>query len=120
MTESNVERARSGYAAIARGDVDVLRGLFAPDVRWHGGDPTAIGACRNSDEAIRFIRAARARGPLPELVEVIDAGDRVVVVVRPAGEQELRANVTTFRDGKVVEMVAYESPEAARAAAGLG
>jgi hypothetical protein len=44
----------------------------------------------------------------------------VVVIMRPSGAGEddphLRANVTTFRDGKVVEMVAYESPDEALAA----
>jgi hypothetical protein len=35
------------------------------------------------------------------------------------GEPELVANLTTFRDGKVVEMVHYENPDDARAAAGL-
>jgi hypothetical protein len=42
----------------------------------------------------------------------------VVVVFRPPdAPSELRANLTTFRGGKVVEMVAYPSPEAAIAAA---
>ena len=49
-------------------------------------------------------------------MDVIDAGERVVVVLRPArlsdGEESgLGRNVTTFRDGKVVEMVAFPGPE---------
>ena len=39
----------------------------------------------------------------------------------PSGEGEpaaLSANLTTFRDGKVVEMVHYANPEDALAAAG--
>jgi len=52
-------------------------------------------------------------------VDVVDAGsDRVVVVLQPAGGPR-RANVTTFRDDRVVEIVAYESPGQALAAAGL-
>ncbi|HEY6397612.1 MAG TPA: hypothetical protein VIX82_09185 [Solirubrobacteraceae bacterium] len=39
-----------------------------------------------------------------------------MIVIRPP-DAELRANLTTFRDGKVTEMVAFESPEAALAAA---
>jgi hypothetical protein len=58
---------------------------------------------------------------LRKLVDIIDAGDQVVVVMRPSrqlepGESELRANLTTFRGGKVVRMVAYGTPEAALAA----
>ena len=51
---------------------------------------------------------------------MIDVGEQVVVVLRQqpegGGEPELRANLTTFRDGKVTEMVAFDSPAAALAA----
>lgn len=114
---TNVEIARRGYAAIARGDVDAIREFLDPDVKWHGGDESAPGACRGSDEVVRFVERALRGGPIPELVDAIDAGERVVMVLRPHGEpSRLRANVTTFRAGKAVEMVAYESPEAALAA----
>jgi hypothetical protein len=70
---------------------------------------------------MHFIGEAMRRGAIGELVDVIDAGDQIVVVMCPRrgsepGESELRANITTFRDGKVVRMVAYASPEAALAA----
>ncbi len=123
MSAANVEIARRAFAAIAAGDIHAVSDLLDPHVRWHGGDPSAPGACRNRDQALAFMRRARQRGGIGELVDVIDAGDRVVVVMRPPAEgaelPALRANVTTFRDGAVVEMVAYESPAAARAAAGL-
>jgi hypothetical protein len=54
-----------------------------------------------------------------ELVDVIDAGEQVIVVIRPASGAELTANLTTFRDGKVIEMVSYETPEDALTAAGV-
>jgi hypothetical protein len=53
---------------------------------------------------------------------VIGAGDKVVVIMRsPSNEGEpgaLSANLTTFRDGKVIEMVHYPDPDEALAAAG--
>jgi predicted ribosome-associated RNA-binding protein Tma20 len=68
------------------------------------------------------MRQARSRGGIGELVDVIAAGDKVVVILRPVsavGEQAApSANLTTFRDGKAVEMVHYPSPEDALAAAG--
>lgn len=122
-SESNVDIARRGFDAVMRGDLDAIGELLAPDVKWHGGDPSAEGACRNREEALAFMRRARRRGSIGKLVDVVDAGDRVVVIVAPAsqrGEQaELRANLTTFRMGKVVEMVAYQTPEEALAAAGV-
>jgi ketosteroid isomerase-like protein len=122
MTETNVELARRGYEAIMRGDLDTVRELLDPDVKWHGGNPTE--GCQNRKQALQWMRQARdPRGDPPaELVDMIDAGDRIVVIMRRIGEDgepELVANLTTFRDGKVVEMVHYPDPDDARAAAGV-
>ena len=122
MTETNVELARRGYGAIMRGDLDAIRELLDPDVKWHGGDPA--NGCQNHKQALHWMRQARQRrGSSPaELVDVIDAGDKIVVIMRRTGEDgepELVANLTTFRDGKVVEMVHFPNPDDARAAAGV-
>ncbi len=123
MSESNVELARRGYEAAVRGELDVIGGLLDADVSWHGGDPTADGACQGREQALEFMRQARARGAIGELVEVIGAGEKVVVIMRrPTQDGEpatLSANLTTFREGKVVEMVHYPSPNDALAAAGI-
>jgi ketosteroid isomerase-like protein len=121
VSDQNVESARLGYEAISRGDFAVIAELLAPDVAWHGGNPRAKGACRNRKQVLEFMRQAHERGGIGELIDVIDVGsEQVVVVLRPAaadGESHLRANLTTFDDGKVVEMVAHESPDSALAAA---
>ncbi|HTU87573.1 MAG TPA: nuclear transport factor 2 family protein [Solirubrobacteraceae bacterium] len=124
MTDSNVELARRGYEAVLRGDLDAISEILDPDVKWHAGDPTAKFACHNRQQAIAFMgRNWVRRGQPPgELVELIDAGDKVVVIMRRIGddgESELVANLTTFRDGKVIEMVHYPDPVQARAAAGV-
>ncbi len=121
MSESNVELARRGFEAVMQGDIDAIADLLDPQVKWHGGDPAAKAACQDREQALAFMRRAHLRNPGGELVDVVDAGDRVVLVMRPGrGDGTvLRANVTTFRDGKVVEMVAYESPADALAAAGV-
>jgi ketosteroid isomerase-like protein len=123
MAETNTERARRGYEAALAGDLEVIRELLDPDVKWHGGDPSAPGACRNRDQALAFMRQARSRRGVGELVDVRGAGDHVVVILRPpadAGETPtVVANLTTFRDGRVVEMVHYPDARDALAAAGL-
>jgi ketosteroid isomerase-like protein len=120
--ESNVELARRGYEAVMRGDLDSVRDLFDPDVKWHAGDPTF--GCQNRKQTLAWMRNnwMRRGAPPGELVELIDAGDRVVVIMRrmvEGEEPELVANLTTFRDGRVVEMVHYPNPDDARAAAGV-
>jgi ketosteroid isomerase-like protein len=113
VSAENVEAARRGFQAAMRGDLSVIEGLLDPDVKWHGGDPAA--GCQNRDEALHFIRQALDSGIEAELVDVIDAGDQVIVVLQPTGADTPRANLTTFKDGQVVEMVAFETPEDAQA-----
>jgi ketosteroid isomerase-like protein len=121
VNDDNVELARRGWEAVQRGDLEVIGELLDPDVKWHGGDPTWEGACHNSEQALQWIgRAIRARA-LPELVDVVGAGDKVAVIMaRPSeqGGKELVANLTTFRDGKVIEMVHYPDANDALAAVG--
>jgi ketosteroid isomerase-like protein len=124
MSETNAELARRGWQAALGGDLDAISGFLDPQVKWHGGDPTGPGTCRNRDQALQFMQQARARRPLPELVDVRGAGDKVVVILRRPGgdhgEPSLVANLTSFHDGKVVEMIHYEDPDDALMAAGLG
>jgi ketosteroid isomerase-like protein len=122
MEASNVETARRGFDAALRGDLDAIAELLDPDVTWHGGDPSAPGACHNRDQALSFMRQSQViRGGRFELVDVVGAGDKVVVIMRPPSEgpepAPAAANLVTFRDGKVVEMVHYPDAEEALEAA---
>jgi ketosteroid isomerase-like protein len=103
------------------GDLDAIREFLDPDVKWHGGDPSAAGACSDRGQALEFMRRARSRRRLGELIDVVDAGDKVVLIMRSPsedGKAALSANVTTFRDGKAIEIVHYPNPQDALAAAG--
>src|ERR1700742_1890997 len=119
MSESNVQMARRGFDAMLCGDLKVGAEMLDPDVKWPGGDPSS--GCQNRAETLAFMRQALARrGPEIELVDIVEAGDKVVVIMRPQDPEEQGeepassvANVTTFRDGKVVEMVAYPDPDQA-------
>ena len=120
MSESNVELARRGYDALKRGDLGAIAAMLDENVKWHWGDPTADDACRSRSDALAYIRRPQRRGP-GELVDVIDAGDQVVVITRgdPENDEALHAQITTFRNGKVIEMVGYPTVETALAAAGI-
>jgi uncharacterized protein len=124
VSSANVELVRRGYEAVQRGDLDAIGEILDEDVIWHAGEPTAEYACHNRQQALAFMRKnwMRRGAPPGEVVELLDAGDKVVVIIRRTGddgEPELVANLTTFRDGKVIEMVHYPNPDDARAAAGL-
>jgi ketosteroid isomerase-like protein len=69
----HVQIARRGYEAALSGDLDSVREFLDPDVRWHGGDREAPGACRGHEEALKVM--AQAIG-MPELVEIVGAGDK--------------------------------------------
>jgi ketosteroid isomerase-like protein len=122
VSETNEQLARRVFEAIGRGDYDLLESLLDPDVKWHAGDPTAEGTCQNRNQALQFLQ--RGRGPLPDLVDVREVGDKIALLLRPRGtdsekDAPLIANVTTLRDGKVVEMVHYDRAADALAALGL-
>ncbi len=124
MPSDNVQLARRGFAALTRGDLSEIEALLDEDVAWHAGDPTAELACHNRRQALAYMQRPGRRGP-GKLVDVIDAdGGRVVVITQPPpGEDgtpsELHAQITTFRDGRVIEMVGYPTVPAALQAAGV-
>lgn len=117
MSQENADLARSGFAAVSRGGLKPLRDLLDADVRWHGGEGATDDSLSQPRRGDALIQLAIKRGVVGELVDVLDAGDQMVVVMRPPNRKQLRANLSTFRNSKVVRMVAYESPEAALAAA---
>lgn len=112
-----MDRARRGFDAINRGDYETVRELLHPEVKWHGGNPA--DGCLDRDQVLAFMQRAERPSGIVEVVEFVDAGDQVVVVLRAPRDAQLRANLTTFRDGLVVEMVHFEDPSEALAAAGV-
>ena len=118
-----MELARRGHEAALRGDLDAVREILDSAVKWHGSDRSDPTACHNREQALAAMRQAFARQGIGELVDVLGAGEKVVVIIRPPSEDGEQAppvaNLTTFRDGRAVKMVHYSDPEDALAAVGL-
>jgi ketosteroid isomerase-like protein len=117
VSEANVVIARNAYEAIARGDGHPTWDMLDAAVTSRSADALAGGARHGRRDVLKFMRRAVDDGSAGELVDVIDAGSQVIVVLRPpllGGVQPaMRANLATFRDGRVIEMVAYRSLGAA-------
>ena len=131
MSAENVETVRRGYEhSIATGDF--LEGIVHPDFVWD------MSAFRGWPERPTYagLKGAREfmadwREPWEdwelEVDELLDAGERVVAIVRQRGRSKATglpvdmrfAMVWTFRDGKQAWMQAYASRDEALEAVGL-
>lgn len=126
MSQANVDRIKAGFAAHNRGDIDALVELYHPDAVFE----TLLLGTHHGKEAIRRLyeeNQANQSDYKVEPVEMIDAGDKVVSVVRfggagPVSQIELAdqiAFVHTLEDGLVVREQTFSSREDALEAAGL-
>src|SRR5215203_6042093 len=130
MSQENVEIVRNFYGMIDRGDAeawDLLPPDFVIDLSRRRIDPVML---RGPDELRAFYRdldAPWAGGAKLEVEELIDAGDKVLVLIRFGGrgkmsgaEVDVRVwNLWMFRDGEPVAWIYFgedraEALEAAR------
>jgi ketosteroid isomerase-like protein len=124
MSQQNVEIVHRVSAAFAAGDSDTLFALVAPEIEWDfshvdtwlDGIAEFLGTWVGEWDDYRF-----------EVEDVIDAGDRVVAIVRDEGRgkssgvklERRHAEVWTVRDGKVIRIEPYDHKAEALAAVGL-
>jgi ketosteroid isomerase-like protein len=130
MSEENVELARSGYEAYARGDIEAVLALLdsaievRPEQESMGED-----SYRGHEGFLKYVQ--RWLEPwdeyrlIPE--QFIDAADKVLVIYRAVGrgkgsgiEVESRwSHLWTIRDGKAVRLEIFAKPDEGLRAAGL-
>jgi ketosteroid isomerase-like protein len=120
MSQHNVERVKSGFAAHNRGDLDALVELYDPDAVFE----TLLLGIHHGNEAIRLIYEENQRtlsGYDVVPVELIDAGDKVVAVAQAVGSgpasqiavDEPFAFVFTFKGERIVREQAFRNREEA-------
>ena len=127
-----MEQVRSGYEAFARGDVDAVLELLAPDVDWHPAIAPILGVetMRGREAVRRFLTRDLFDGFdefRAEPLSFEDLGDFVLVMVRYAGRGESSgieldqrfAALFEVRNGKTVTMRDYSTRKEALEAAGL-
>jgi len=135
MSQENVEVFRRAFEEFTRGGWEPLFGtIWAPEIVWDmspAGIP-GLGVYHGFDELRSFFDDWFSTFPFDdweqELDDVIDCGDDVVVALtrqRGRGSAsgvsvELEyAQVTTFREGKIVRSVVYTDRDQALKVAGL-
>jgi uncharacterized protein len=130
---SNVDLVRRVFDAAARRDPEAVFALYDPEIEWDTSGTTVgvmgQGQYHGHDGVRSWFREWYGGWQSVEHVceELIDAGDRVVVLVtdRARGaasgaDVELRyAGVWTIQDGKVRRVAWYSEREDALKAAGL-
>jgi ketosteroid isomerase-like protein len=130
MSEESVERVRESYEFVEREhepDFDLLH----PDIRWHTRADLPDTATYRGHDAVATLMAEWFEGAFEdihlEIEEMIDAGDRVAVVLRLRGRVRGSArevdmsetHVLTLRDGKVTEIHEYPTKAEALNVVGL-
>lgn len=113
MAHPNEEIFRKGYTAFQSGDMDALRGLFAPDIVWHtSGKSQLAGDFKGVDEVLgSFMKTMELAGGTfkIELHDVVANDEHVVALATSTGEREGKklnsnfAHVAHVMDGKITE-----------------
>jgi uncharacterized protein len=132
MSQQNVEIVRRVSDAFAAGDSDTLFALVAPEIEWdfsHVDTWLEEKIYRGYDGIAEFFgKWVREWDDYSfEVEDIIDAGDRVVAIVRDEGRgkssgiklERRHAEVWTVRGGKVTRIEPYDEKAEALAAVGL-
>ena len=132
MSQENIERMiREGFAAFNRGDFEAATAMFHPEIEWIAYMSALEGKSHRGREAI-----ARSWSELEEsfggslrgeVREVIDGGEKVIVVLEAHGTgaasgaeiTQSWAMLATMREGLIVRVESFADRDAALEAAGV-
>jgi ketosteroid isomerase-like protein len=123
-TKKEIADLRAAYAAFNRGDIDGAVKPLDPGVEWiEPAEFPGGGTYHGVEEAKRYLAQSRAGADevISEPEQFVFTGDRIVVFVharvRPKGSTAWRdiklADVYTFRNGKAVQMRAFNERQEA-------
>lgn len=129
VSQRNIEIVLGDFVdAFRRRDLDAIARRLHPDVVWEGVVEGLVS--RGRDKVLQFLRNAMedSDGLGIEALELLGAGDHVVLGMRGLGFQEPLADVDlggqlfsvlTLRDGRIVHLHDYVRREDALRAAGV-
>jgi ketosteroid isomerase-like protein len=120
----NVERARQGYEAFAKGDMDTVGELFADDIVWHAGGNNILSGDYKGKEAVfgllgRFVQETGG-SVSQEIHDILANDEHVVVLLQTSAERngvrvEQRAVdiMHADADGRIAEFWRFFEDQAA-------
>jgi ketosteroid isomerase-like protein len=125
MTEADEQLLRGAWEAFGRGDLEAVLAVLDEDVQWHAaGAGDAETACHSRSDVLAFIKRSIAEGVSADLLDIHPVGDGRYVLTLQRHRPEDRGpaprphgELVTVRDGKVTEMLVYETVQDAEAAA---
>lgn len=120
----NLEVLRHAYEALNRGEIDAALSVLEPDAEWQEHSELPEADVYRGRDAIRTFLVSYLdcwEDFRQETEELIDAGDRVAVVLQMAARgkgsgiqvEGRYAHLWTMRNGKGVRVDAYADPAAA-------
>jgi len=130
MSQENVEIVRRACEAYGRNDLDVAYAYLHPEIEFHTYAESPEAGIYRGREAVRKYNeglVGRFERFRAEIEEIVDAGERVVVVstqhaVPKGGQEEIAVRMTevwTIRDALLAERHSYSTRSEALEAAGL-
>jgi ketosteroid isomerase-like protein len=130
MSQENIERARRGYEAFARGDFDAVLDMMDPEIEAHNPPEVPEAGIQRGREAVRrdWEQTIDLFDDFSiEVQRYFDAGDQLVVYLLYRGrgrgssaEVEVRVvHLLTFREGKAIQLRQYLDRSKALEDAGL-
>jgi ketosteroid isomerase-like protein len=116
MLNNNADLIRRAYQAYANGELATMLEFVDPNLEWTYLDPSLEHpepqVCRGRRELESALQRQAERGLRAQLEEVVEHGDRVMVVARTPGADAYRVrqgedrsySMFTVREGRIVAL----------------
>jgi ketosteroid isomerase-like protein len=131
MTDQNEAVVREAYEAYGRGDVARMLEFVAPDLEWTYLNPAFEDpepeTCHGREQLQWALERQAGQGLVSQVEEIAANGDKVLVVTRTPGIDQVRVRqaedrnylVLTLDRARIVKMHACKSRDEARSLAGI-
>jgi ketosteroid isomerase-like protein len=131
MTDQNAALVRQAYEAYGRGDVPRMMEFIDPDLEWTYLNPAVANpepeTCHGREQLRQALERQAEQGLASQVEEIVASGDKVMVVFRTPGLDQVRVRpaedrnylVLTLGQERIIKMRACRNRDEARGIAGI-